>query len=34
MSGLFAQAIGLFCYKGIATGAGLIDFIAGTSALR
>jgi hypothetical protein len=31
---LFAQAISLFCYKGIATGAGLIDLIAGTSVLN
>jgi hypothetical protein len=31
---LFARAISLFCYKGIATGAGLIDLIAGTSVLK
>jgi hypothetical protein len=31
---LFAEAISLFCYKGIATGAGLIDLIAGTSVLK
>jgi hypothetical protein len=31
---LFAQAISLFCYKDIATGAGLIDLIAGTSVLQ
>jgi hypothetical protein len=31
---LFAHAISLFCYKGIATGGGLIDLIAGTSVLK